>query len=292
MRLLDTTEIDASPLLGRRVGVIGYGNQGRAQALNLRDAGVDVRVGVRPGGPSEGRARDDHMQVSDPSSVARWADVVMVLVPDEHQPAVIASLGDAIQAGDAIGFAHGFNVTYDRVQFPTGVRVFLVAPCAPGSRVRAAYEDGTGVFAYVAARDGDDAILPLALAYAQAIGCARAGVLITTFREETEVDLFGEQAALCGGLHALLTATYDTLVDAGYSPEMSYLEVLHQIVWLAQSVHEQGIAGTRQRISSTAQFGDVTRGPRVIGPESRRALRAMLDEIRSGAFAKGVRSRE
>ena len=283
--LLAETDIDASVLLGRRIAVLGYGSQGRAQALSLRDGGWSVRVGVRAGGPSEARAREDGIDHGDPLEVARWGNVVMMLVPDEHQPALLDCVAAALEPGDAVGFAHGFNVTYDRAVFPAGVRVFLVAPCAPGARLREAFEAGKGVFAYVAVRDGDDDTLPLALAYALAIGCARAGVLTTTFREETEVDLFGEQAVLCGGLHALLTAGYETLVDAGYSAEMAYLETLHQIVWLAATIQREGIAGTRRLISSTARYGDVTRGSRIIGAESKQAFRDLLEEIRSGAFA-------
>ncbi len=222
--------------------------------------------------------------------VAGWADVWMLLVPDEHQPALLAELTPAMAGPSedhAIGFAHGFNVTYDRVRLPPRAGVFLVAPCAPGARMREAYVRGGGVFAYVATLAGPEraASEPLALAYARALGCGRAGVWRTTFQIETEIDLFGEQAVLCGGLHALLTAAYDTLADAGYPPEMAYLECHHQIVWLAASVHAEGIAGTRRRISSTALYGDLTRGPRILGPESRRALRGILDEIRDGRFA-------
>jgi ketol-acid reductoisomerase len=209
----------------------------------------------------------------------------MLLVPDEHQPELLDTLTPVIEPGDAIGFAHGFNVTHDRVRIPAGAGAFLVAPCAPGARLREAFAAGDGVFAYVATREGDDEYLPLGLAYARAIGSARAGVLVTSFREETEVDLFGEQAVLCGGMHALLTAACDTLIEAGYSPEMAYLECVHQLVWLAATVQREGIGGTRRLISTTALYGDLTRGPRVVGEASRRAMQEMLEEIRSGAFA-------
>jgi ketol-acid reductoisomerase len=282
-------DIDGVPLRGRRVGILGYGNQGRAQALCLRDSKVAVRVGLRSGSASRARAAADGLEAGSLAEVARWADVVMVLVPDEHQRAVATAAElDRDDAGSkAIGFAHGFNVTYGQVVLPPAAAVFLVAPCAPGERMREAYERGAGVFAYGAEhQDPDGRTRELALAYARALGCGRAGVLLTTFRAETEVDLFGEQAVLCGGMHALLTAAFETLIEAGYSPEMAYLECHHQLTWLARTVHEEGIAGTRRRISSTALYGDLTRGPRVVGEPSREALRAVLAEIRSGSFAR------
>jgi ketol-acid reductoisomerase len=289
-RFLWEGDLDGAPLANRRVGVFGYGNQGRAQALNLRDSGVQVRVGLRPGSSSFARAAADQVSAGPAPDVAGWADVWMLLVPDEHQPALLAELTPAMSGtgeNHAVGFAHGFNVTYDRLRLPPHAGVFLVAPCAPGARMREAYLGGGGVFAYVAVlADPERADAePLALAYARALGCGRAGVWRTSFRIETEVDLFGEQAVLCGGLHALLTAAYDTLADAGYPPEMAYLECHHQLVWLAASVHAEGIAGTRRRISSTALYGDLTRGPRILGPESRAALRGILEEIQSGRFA-------
>jgi ketol-acid reductoisomerase len=283
-------DIDPAPLAGRRIGILGYGNQGRAQALNLRDAGSAVRVGLREGSASRARASADGIDCGSLAEVSRWADIVAVLVPDEAQPAVLAAAGlagDEGAAGKAIGFAHGFNVAYGQVAIPSRAAVFLVAPCAPGDRVREAFVRGGGVFAYVAVgQDPGGGTLDLALAYARALGCARAGVMVTTFRAETEVDLFGEQAVLCGGLHALLTAAFDTLVEAGYPPELAYLECHHQLVWLAATVHAEGIAGTRRRISTTALYGDLTRGPRVIGEPSRTALRAILEEIRDGRFAR------
>ena len=283
-------DLDPAPLANHKVAIFGYGNQGRAQALNLRDSGIQVRVGLRPESRSFARAAADQVTAGTALDVARWADVWMLLVPDEHQPALLAELMPAMAgAGEhhAIGFAHGFNVTYGRLRLPPRAGVFLVAPCAPGARMREAFAGGGGVFAYVAAL-ADPERAPsaaLALAYARALGCGRAGVWPTTFRIETEIDLFGEQTVLCGGLHALLTAAYDTLAGAGYPPEMAYLECHHQIVWLAASVHAEGIAGTRRRISSTALYGDLTRGPRILGAESRAALRGILDEIRDGRFA-------
>ncbi len=285
-QLLFDGDIDPQPLATLRVGIIGYGNQGRAQALNLRDSGVDVRVGVRRGGPSARAALADGFAEFDPVQVAAWAELLMLLVPDEAGPRVVSHLAEALGPGTILGFAHGFNVTYERLAVPAGTRSLLVSPCAPGARLRKAYERGGGVFAYVAAQDNDAAALAVALAYARAIGAGRAGVWVTDFRSETEVDLFGEQAVLCGGMHALLTAAFDTLVEAGYDPEMAYLECVHQLAWLASTVQEVGVAGTRERISSTALYGDVTRGPRVIGAESRAALKTILAEVRSGAFAR------
>lgn len=282
-------DIDPAPLGGRRVGIFGYGNQGRAQALNLRDAGIAVRVGLRAGSGSIARAQADGLRAEPVPAVAEWADVLVMLVPDEQQPALLGELSAILGGGDgrALGFAHGFTITFGCLELPAASGVFLVAPCAPGARMREAFERGGGVFAYVAVhRDppgsGTEA---LALAYARALGCGRAGILRTSFQAETEVDLFGEQAVLCGGMHALLTAAFDTLVAAGYPPAMAYLECHDQLVWLAASVHAEGVAGTRRQISSTALYGDLTRGPRIIGSESRAALAAILREIRSGEFA-------
>ncbi len=289
--ILRDRDIDPAALAGLKIGILGYGNQGRAQALNLRDTGCAVRVGLRAGSASHARAAADGIESATPAQATRWADLLMVLVPDEEQPALLGALagelGERTGRRRAVGFAHGFNVTYDRVTLPPSAGVFLVAPCAPGERLREAYGRGGGVFAYVAvAHDPDGRTREIALAYARALGCARAGVLETTFREETEVDLFGEQAVLCGGLHALLTAAFDTLVAAGYPPEMAYLECHDQIAWLASTVRTAGIAGTRRRISSTALFGDLSRGPRVIGAPARAEMESLLAEIRSGAFAR------
>jgi ketol-acid reductoisomerase len=234
-------------------------------------------------------ATADGVATATVGEVAGWADIVMLLVPEEHQRSLLveAAAGGGLAAGKTIGFAHGFNVTYGQVELPAEVGVFLVAPCATGERLREAFVKGGGVFAYVAVhQDPGGHTRPLALAYARALGCARAGVLVTTFQDETEVDLFGEQAVLCGGMHALLTAAFDTLVEAGYPPEMAYLECHHQLIYLASTVHAEGIAGTRRRISSTALYGDLTRGPRVVGEPTRSALRSLLAEIRSGSFAQ------
>jgi ketol-acid reductoisomerase len=246
-------------------------------------------VGLRLESSSFTAVADDGLRAEPLLDVAGWADVLVLLIPDEQQPALLTAMRPALGAGAgrALGFAHGFSVTFGNLDLPPDAAAFLVAPCAPGARMREAFVRGGGVFAYVAVhRDppgsGTEA---LALAYARALGCGRAGILRTSFRAETEVDLFGEQAVLCGGMHALLGAAFDTLVEGGYPPEMAYLECHDQLVWLAASVHAEGIAGTRRRISSTALYGDLTRGPRILGPESRAALRAILDDIRSGRFA-------
>jgi ketol-acid reductoisomerase len=290
LAILWERDIDPAPLHDRKVGILGYGNQGRAQAQNLRDSGIRVEVGLRAGSASSERATADGIVTALPEDVVRWADIVMLLVPDEQQPALLADLASAWVdggRGKAIGFAHGFNVTYERVRLPSAAQVFLVAPCAPGEQLREAFLRGGGVFAYAAvAGDSGGGTLDLALAYARALGCARAGVLVTTFRDETEVDLFGEQAVLCGGMHALLAAAFDTLVAAGYPPEMAYLECQDQLVWLAATVHDHGIAGTRRRISSTALYGDLSRGPRIVGERVRKVLAELLAEIRSGEFAR------
>jgi len=282
-------DIDGKPLAGRRVGILGYGNQGRAQALNLRDSGVAVRVGLRSGSRTRFAATADGLACATVGEVAAWADTLMFLIPEEHHRSVLveAAAGGGLAPGKVVGFAHGFNVTYGQVELPPEVGVFLVAPCSTGERLREAFVKGGGVFAYVAVhQDPGGHTRPLALAYARALGCARAGVLVTTFQAETEVDLFGEQAVLCGGMHALLTAAFDTLVEAGYPPEMAYLECHHQLTYLASTVHAEGIAGTRRRISSTALYGDLSRGPRVVGEPARTALRSLLAEIRSGSFAR------
>jgi ketol-acid reductoisomerase len=286
VRILGDADIDRQVLEGRRIGILGFGNQGRAQALCLRDGGHAVRIGARPGGDSSHRAARAGFRVGPLPEVARWANVILLLVPDEVQPELLATIAAALEPGDAVGFAHGVTVAFDLGRVPPGVGVFLVAPCAPGDRLRDAYVRGEGVFAYVATREEDAHDLPLALAYAAAIGCGRAGVVVTTIRREAEVDLFGEQAVLCGGMHALLLAACDTLIEAGVEPELAYLECVHQLVWLAATVQRHGITGTRRRISTTARYGDVTRGPRVINDGSRAALRGMLEEIQSGSFVE------
>jgi ketol-acid reductoisomerase len=269
------------------VAVIGLGNQGEAHARNLRDSGLEVIVGARRGGRAEARARALDLPVFAPAEAAARAGVVAVLLPDEVVPGVWPELSTAFVTGAGIVFAHGFNLLYSSLAFPAGADAVLVSPTAPGRVVRATYERGEGVPAYLAVhRDGTGGAWDLTERYAAALGCGRARLWRTTVREETEVDLFGEQVVLCGGMNALVTAAFDTLVTRGFSPEIAYLECVHQLKFLADLLHERGVSGLRQGISGTACYGDVTRGPRVIGEAARREMAAILDEVQSGAFAR------
>ncbi len=272
---------------GTTVAILGYGNQGAAHALNLRDSGVRVRVGARPGHDAERRARDADFEVAPPAEAAAGADVVAVLLPDEAVPAAWAGIGPSLGPRSGVVFAHGFNLLYGDLAFPEGADVVLVSPTGPGRVLRQVFERGEGLPAYLAVhRDGTGGAWALAERYAGWLGCARARLWRTSVREETEVDLFGEQAVLCGGMNALVRAAFETLVAAGYSPEIAYLECVHQLKYLADLLHDRGVAGLREGISGTALFGDLTRGPRVIGEPSRREMQALLEEIRSGAFAR------
>jgi ketol-acid reductoisomerase len=278
-------------LEGRSIAVVGFGHQGEAQALNLRDAGHRVVVGARAGRGAGSRARAHGFTVHEPADAVRQADVVAVLLPDEAVPAAWAELAAAASATRAFVFAHGFNLLYSELAFPERADVVLVAPTAPGHVLREAFTRNERLPAYLAAhRDASGAAWTLADGWAADIGCAPTWR--TTVREETEVDLFGEQAVLCGGMNALVTAAFDTLVEAGYTAEMAYLECVHQLRYLAESLHQRGIAGMREGISGTALYGDLTRGPRVIGEATRTAMRVMLEDIRSGAFAREWKAEE
>ncbi|MDP9453962.1 MAG: ketol-acid reductoisomerase [Actinomycetota bacterium] len=281
---------DADPGLirARRVAVIGYGSQGHAHALNLADAGVDVRVGLREGSSSRAKAEAAGLRVTTVAEAAAEADLVMLLLPDTEQRAVYEeSIQPHLSPGDALFFAHGFNIRFDQITPPDGVDVGMVAPKGPGHLVRRTYETGGGVPCLIAvAQDASGKARELALSYAQAIGGARAGVLETTFDEETETDLFGEQVVLCGGLTALVQAGFETLVEAGYQPESAYFECLHELKLIVDLMYEQGITGMRYSISDTAEYGDLTRGPRIVGPETKAEMRRILDEIRDGTFAE------
>lgn len=267
------------------VAVLGLGNQGEAHALNLRDSGLDVIVGARAGGAAEMRARQHGLPVFELTEAARRAAVVAVLLPDEVTPAVWPGVVAELAPSAGVVFAHGFNLLYGALEFPAGSDVVLVSPTGPGRVVRSTYERGEGVPAYLAVhRDAGDA-WALSEQYAGALGCGRARLWRTTVREETEVDLFGEQVVLCGGMNALVTAAFETLVARGYSAEIAYLESVHQLKYLADLLHERGISGLRRGISGTACWGDVTRGPRVIGPAVREEMERILDEVRSGEFA-------
>ncbi|HKQ56257.1 MAG TPA: ketol-acid reductoisomerase [Candidatus Eisenbacteria bacterium] len=274
-------------LSGRTVAVLGFGNQGEAQALNLRDSGVTVVVGARAGGAGETRARAHGFETLPLDEAARRAAVCAVLLPDERTPELWPAIAAALPPGAGVVFAHGFALLYSDLSFPPQSDVVLVSPTGPGRVLREVYVRGAGLPAYLAVhRDGSGEAWGLAESYAGGIGSARARLWRTTVREETEVDLFGEQAVLCGGMNALVTAAFETLVERGYSPEIAYLECVHQLKYLADLLHERGVAGMRRGISGTALYGDVTRGPRVVGEPARAAMAALLDEIRSGAFAR------
>lgn len=272
---------------GGTIAVLGYGNQGAAHALNLRDAGERVIVGARPGRGAEARARAAGFEVYAPGEAVARARVVAMLVPDEAAPSLWAEVGGALVAGAAVAFAHGYNLLYGALAFRADADVVLVSPTGPGRVLRQVVERGEGLPAYLAVhQDGTGAAWARAERYAAGIGCARARLWRTTVREETEVDLFGEQTVLCGGMNELVTAAFDTLVAAGYSPEIAYLECVHQLKFLADLLHERGVTGLREGISSTALYGDVTRGPRVIGEASRAAMARALAEVRDGSFAR------
>ena len=282
-------ERDADPGLiqGRKVAIIGYGSQGHAHALNLAESGVDVRVGLRPGSSSRRKAEEAGLRVTSVAEAAAEANVVMLLLPDTEQAAVYEAEGAPhLVPGDALLFAHGFNIRFGLITPPEGVDVAMVAPKGPGHLVRRTYTEGGGVPSLVAvAADPSGKAHDLALSYAHAIGATRAGVLDTTFAEETETDLFGEQVVLCGGLTALVQAGFDTLVGAGYQPESAYFECLHELKLIVDLMYEQGISGMRFSISDTAEYGDLTRGPRVISQTVRDEMARILGEIRDGSFA-------
>jgi len=287
-KLYYESDADASLITGRKVAIIGYGSQGHAHALNLAESGVDVRVGLRPGSSSTAKAQEAGLRVLPVSEAAAEADLVMLLLPDTEQASVYGSdIAPHLREGDALFFAHGFNVRFGQIVPPAGVDVAMVAPKGPGHLVRRTYTEGGGVPSLVAvAQDATGKAHDLALSYAHALGATRAGVLDTTFDEETETDLFGEQVVLCGGLTSLVQAGFETLVDAGYQPESAYFECLHELKLIVDLMYEQGIAGMRYSISDTAEYGDLTRGPRVIDDAVRATMRQILEDIRSGAFAE------
>jgi ketol-acid reductoisomerase len=287
MNIYHDQDADLAPLKGKKIAVIGYGSQGHAHAQNLRDSGMDVRVGLRADSASRPKAERAGLRVVDTATAAREADIVMMLVPDEQGAEIFeGEIAPGLRPGKYLAFGHGFNIHYKKIVPPAGVNVFMVAPKGPGHLVRSEYQKGRGVPCLLAvAQDPSGDTKQLGLAYAKALGGTRAGVLETTFKEETETDLFGEQAVLCGGLTELIRAGFETLVEAGYSPEMAYFECLHEVKLIVDLVYEGGIANMRYSISNTAEYGDMTRGKRVIGEETRKAMKALLADIQSGKFA-------
>ncbi len=281
-------DCDVSVIKGRKVAIIGYGSQGHAHALNLKESGVPVVVGLREGSSSAAKAQAAGLEVKSIADAAKWADVIMMTMPDTEQKATYdAHIKKYMKAGKALAFAHGFNIRFKRIRPPKGVDVIMIAPKGPGHLVRRTYTEGGGVPALIAVeQDATGNAKKVALSYASAIGGGRAGIIETTFSEETETDLFGEQVVLCGGLTSLVQAGFETLVEAGYQPEMAYFECLHEVKLIVDLMYEEGIAGMRYSISDTAEYGDVTRGPRVVTPATKKTMQKILKEIQSGKFAK------
>src|SRR5215207_1148 len=280
-------DADLTLLDGKTVAILGYGSQGHAHSLNLKDSGVDVVVGLRPDSSSVAGAKEAGLEVADVAEAASRGDIVMVLLPDEkHGDVYRKQIADGIAPGNLLLFGHGFSIHYGEVEPPADVDVALVAPKGPGHLVRRQYTEGSGVPGLIAVQqDASGSAQALALAYAKGIGCTRGGVIETTFKDETETDLFGEQAVLCGGVSELVRAGYETLVDAGYDPRLAYFECLHELKLIVDLMYEKGITGMRYSISNTAEYGDLTRGKRIIGEPTRDAMKEILDEIRSGEFA-------
>jgi ketol-acid reductoisomerase len=281
-------DADLSSLEGKTVAILGYGSQGHAHALNLKDSGVEVVVGLRPDSSSRKEAEEAGLEVLDVADAASRGDIVMVLLPDEKQAEIWRDqIADGIAEGNLLMFAHGFSINFDQIQPPPGVDVGMVAPKGPGHLVRRQYEEGRGVPCLMAVhQDATGKARDLVLAYASGIGGGRAGIIETTFKDEAETDLFGEQAVLCGGATELVRAGFETLVDAGYDPRLAYFECLHELKLIVDLMYEQGIQGMRHSISNTAEYGDMTRGSKVITEDTREAMRKILAEIQSGEFAK------
>ncbi|HWQ56234.1 MAG TPA: ketol-acid reductoisomerase [Bryobacteraceae bacterium] len=281
-------DANLSLLKGRTVAIIGYGSQGHAHALNLRDSGADVVVGARPGSKNWAKAETAGLRVMTAADAAKAAQVIMLLVPDHVQGDLYTKdIAPHMTAGKTLMFAHGFSIHFGQIVPPKDVDVSMIAPKAPGHRVRELFVEGSGVPALVAVhQDASGKALQNALAYAMALGCLRAGVISTTFKEETESDLFGEQTVLCGGVSALIQAGFDTLVEAGYAPEIAYFECLHELKLIVDLIYEGGLGYMRFSVSDTAEYGDYTRGHRIINEETRAEMRKILSEIQSGQFAK------
>ncbi|MBB5831142.1 ketol-acid reductoisomerase [Brachybacterium aquaticum] len=281
-------DADLSIIQGKKVAVIGFGSQGHAHALNLRDSGVEVRVGLREGSKSAAKAQEEGLTTGTVAEVSEWADLIMILTPDQDQRKVYAeSIQPNLTEGKALAFAHGFNIRFGYIELPAGVDVLLIAPKAPGHTVRREFVAGRGIPDIVAVeQDATGSAWALALSYAKGIGGTRAGVIKTTFTEETETDLFGEQAVLCGGMSHLVQAGFETLTEAGYQPEIVYFEVLHELKLIVDLMNEGGIAKQRWSISDTAEYGDYVSGPRVVTDQTKADMKEILSDIQTGAFAK------
>jgi ketol-acid reductoisomerase len=281
-------DADISYIKDKKVAIIGFGSQGHAHALNLKDSGVEVAVGLRKGGVSWEVAKKVGLEVMEVEDAAKWADIIMVLIPDEEQPKVYEEkIKKGLTKGKYLAFAHGFNIHFKQIVPPEDVNVFMVAPKGPGKLVRDEFLKGRGVPALLAVyQDPSGDTKQVALAYAKAIGASRAGVIETTFKDETETDLFGEQVVLCGGLTSLMRAAFETLVEAGYPPELAYFECIHEMKLIVDLIYEGGFKMMRKYISNTAKYGDLTRGPRIIDENVRKKMKEILEEITSGKFAK------
>lgn len=288
MKVYYDKDADLNVLKGKTIAIIGYGSQGHAHAQNLRDSGLDVVVGQRPGGANYQLAKEHGFEPLSAADAAAKADIIMILLPDQHQAAVYEQdIKPHLTKGKSLLFAHGFNIHFSQILPPEDVDVFLIAPKGPGHLVRRTFEEGGGVPCLVAIhQDATGNALKTALAYAKGVGGARSGVIETTFREETETDLFGEQAVLCGGLSALIQAGFETLVEAGYAPEMAYFECLHEVKLIVDLMYEGGLSKMRYSISDTAEYGDYVTGPRIITDETRKEMKAVLRDIQTGAFAR------
>jgi ketol-acid reductoisomerase len=288
MEAIYDRDIDRGAIEGKTIAIIGYGSQGRAHALNLRDSGCKVIVGLRGDSGSRPGAQRDGVEVAEVAEAVKRADITMMLIPDEEQPATyLRDVKDNLKPGSSLAFAHGFGIHFGTIVPPDNVDVWMCAPKGPGRMVRREYEIGRGVPCLIAIhQDKSGKAKAIAAAYAGAIGGGRAGILETNFREETETDLFGEQAVLCGGTTALVTAGFETLVNAGYAPEMAYFECLHELKLIVDLMYEKGIEGMRESISNTAKYGDYTRGPRIVNDETKATMKTILTEIQSGNFAK------
>jgi len=287
MRLYSQKDVDKKALKGARIAVLGYGSQGRAHALNLSDSGFDVVVGVRKGGAGWKKARKDGLKVAEPTAAAAEADLIAMLVPDMAQKAVYESVAKSLKKGATLLFAHGFNVHFKQIRPRKDLDVVLIAPKGPGDLVRRQYQQGRGVPCLLAvAQDATGKAHARALAYAHGIGGTRGGVLDTTFAEETETDLFGEQAVLCGGATELVVKGFETLVEAGYQPEVAYYECLHELKLIVDLLHEGGLSKMHEFISETAKYGDLTRGPRVVNDRVKGEMRKILKEVQTGKFAR------